>query len=299
MKILSLSILLLTISCSSTKETKSGGDLDKITNESFKKERPLKNSEVADFYTGNARALSPALHEETLDRHSKEELAGIAGSKDALLDIAVKCTTGDYNAAFKAADHAFDKYQKVALYWNLVANCHLNQGTYRKALLFYNKALEVSKNYVPALNNIGVLYSRQGQDQKALVAFEQASKHSRFSKTPRYNLAKIMLRYGLANEALVIFRSLLQGSPQDADLINSTASAYFMTGDYKQAANHYGRLPKSIQERPEVALNYAWTLKKLGDNSGASRVFKSISGSMNDEQKRYWNVVANQLGEKK
>lgn len=298
MKILTLTILLAVVACSSSKE-RSASEHDNITNASFKKERPLKNSEVADFYTGNAQALSPALHEETLDRHSKDELSRIAGGNDPLVDIAVKCTTGDYNAAFASANAAFDKYQKVATYWNLIANCHLNQGSYRKALLFYNKALEVSRNYVPALNNIGVLYARQGQDQKALVAFEKASSQSKFSKTPRYNMAKLMLRYGLADQALVIFRSLLQASPQDVDLLNSTASAYFLAGDYRQAAAHYGRIPAEVRMRPEIGLNYAWTLKLLGDQNAASKVFGSLERPEGEEQKNYWNVVAAQLGEKR
>lgn len=267
-----------------------------VKNEVFKKPKTLKTSEISDFFAGNEKSMNPALQDETTDRFSAEELNSLK-STDPLVEISVRCAQKDFKSAFEAAAKSFNQYQKVAHYWNVVANCHLNQGSFRKALLFYNKALEVSPNYVPALNNIGVMYSRQGQDQKALVAFEKANKASKFSKTPRYNMAKLYLVYGLAENAQPVFESLLSGSPDDVDLLNATATSYFMMSDYEKALSYYQQIPKSQWERAEVGLNLAVTLKKTGKEKEAEQVFAKIDQPKNANLKRYYSVIEKQLGD--
>ena len=296
MRFLFICMVLILAACSSTQEKRTEEPSSNITNESFKKERALSNTEVSDFYAGNTKALSPALQDETLGRFTQDEVKEMSGSNDPLTSMAVLCAQGEFDKAFATASKAFNSYQKVAAYWNQVANCHLSQGSTRKALLFYNKALEVSKDYVPALNNIGVLYARTGQDQKALIAFEKASSHGKFAKTPRYNLGKLYLTYGLTDKALTIFEGLLQGAPNDVDLLNSVASAYFIQGDYQKAAGTYQRIPNSLWSNPEIGLNLSYTLKMLGRDKDAIKVFNSVAKSKNPELKRYHSVVQSKLG---
>lgn len=295
MKFLYLLSLMIFMSCSTTKEKVAAPP--QVDSKSFKKEKMLSNNEVADYYSGNSKALNPALQDETLDRYTATEVVKLTESTDPLVEIAARCSRGEFEKGFAVASRVFNRYQKVATYWNVLANCHLNQGSFRKALLFYNKALEVVPNYVPALNNIGVLYSRQGQDQKALVAFEKANKQSRFSKTPRYNLAKLYLTYGIAELALPIFQSLLQNSPSDADLLNAVGSCYYLMSDYQQAYRYYSQIPTSEVQKSEVGLNLAITLKKLGRAADAKKVFKAISEPKTKELKQYYSVVEAQLGE--
>lgn len=297
MKLITLIMLAGLAACSSTSDKKSSESKIPSPDAFKKKERPLSNRDVPDYYSANIPAMSPALQDETLDRLSRDEADKAPASADPLMSMSLACGKGNFEEAFATASRAFQKYQKVAAYWNQVANCHLNQGNSRKALLFYNKALEVSPDYAPAMNNIGVLYSRQGQDQKALVAFEKASKSSRFSKTPRYNLARLYLSYGLADEALPIFDGLLSESPKDADLLNGVATAHFIKAQYAEAVGHYKRIPGQLSAEPEVGLNYAWSLGKLGKADEARKVFRSVRVPTNPEQKNYHGAVARLLGE--
>ncbi|HXH73778.1 MAG TPA: tetratricopeptide repeat protein [Bacteriovoracaceae bacterium] len=298
MKFLILFLLTGLVACSSNKDKATDAPA-KVTNESFKKEKPLSDREMRDFYSANVKALSPALQDETVDRYTPEEMSQVSDPADPLLTMAVMCSKGEFDPAFGIASKSFNKYQKVPGYWNQVANCHLNMGNSRKALLFYNKALEVSPDYVPTLNNIGVMYSRQGQDQKALVAFERANKNAKFSKTPRYNLAKLYLTYGLADEALPIFKALLSDSPQDVDLQNSVASAHFLMSNYQEAAQNYVKIPAEQLYSAEVGLNFALTLNKLGKQPEAIKVFNAVKEPSAPELKRYYSIVKAQLGERK
>lgn len=295
---LSLLALLALVSCSSgpVSEPKATEAPATVSKESFKKEKVLNANEVKDFYVDQPKALNPALQDETLDRYSADEIAMLADNTDPILEITIRCSKKDYDKAFATASKVFNRYQKIPVYWNSIANCHLNQGAHRKALLFYNKALEVSPGYVPALNNIGVLYSRQGEDQKALVAFDKANKQSKFAKTPRYNLARLYLSYGLAEQALPLFQGLLNEAGGDVDLLNAVASCHYILGDYQKAASLYGRIPASQLGRAEIGLNYAVTLKNIGKSAEAQKVYSGVSEPKSQALKEYYATIGSQLG---
>jgi tetratricopeptide (TPR) repeat protein len=291
-------LLFFLVACSSQTKKDPTSNVEAITNENFKKEKPLSSSQVSDFYSLPSVPTSGALQEETLDRLSGPDLQKLPATQDPLIGISTYCGQGRFQEGFSLASKNLDKYQKIPAFWNLVANCHLNQGNHRKALLFYNKAFELDQNYVPALNNIGVLYQRQGQDQKALVAFERAHRSSKFSKTPRYNLAKLYLKYGLVEQALPILNGLLESVPEDLELRDAVGSAYFMAGDYRLAVSHFQRLPPSVISRPEVGLNFTMSLLKLGQIDAAKKVMAMISKPKGQEMKSYYAQVASQLGGK-
>lgn len=289
-------VLILLVSCSSQKKDEkefSANSSGKL----FKKQKPLKLNEVPDFYLPTVKSLNPALADETLDRFSGDELSKMSDSPDPLIQISILCSNNNFDSAFKVASKVFDAYQKIPQYWNLVANCHLNQGSSRKALLFYNKALEVSANYVPALNNIGVMYSRQGQEQKALVAFERASKFSKFSKTPRYNLAKLYLSYGLVDLAQPIFEGLLNSSSKDVDLLNALATCYFLNSNYQKSVSLFEKIPKEYWSNPEIGLNFSISLKKVNRLKDAKTLLSNIRTPDTDSLKRYYRIVESKLGE--
>ncbi len=289
-------VLFFIVGCASDKKSSSLSP-EKVTNDSFKKEKTLKTSEVQDFYEGNAKALSPALQDETIDRFNSDELTQFSESSDPLLQISILCKGGKYKEAFERAATAFNRYQKVALYWNMIGSCHLNQGSFRKALLFYNKALELKPNYVPALNNIGVMYSRQGIYQKAQVAFERANNQSKFAKTPRYNLGKLYLTYGLADLALPIFHGLLSTSPNDVDLLNAMGTCHFLRADYKNALNFYEQIPVNLRKNPEYGLNIALAMKKANRPEDAKKTFLDLENPSGNEMKRYYTSIGKMLGD--
>jgi tetratricopeptide (TPR) repeat protein len=291
-------LMIFLMACSSQTKKAPTSNVEAITNENFKKEKPLSASQISDFYSLPSVPTSGALQDETLDRLSGADLQKLPATQDPLIGISTHCGQGRFQEGFSLASKNLDKYQKIPTYWNLVANCHLNQGNHRKALLFYNKAFELDQNYVPALNNIGVLYQRQGQDQKALVAFERAHRSSKFSKTPRYNLAKLYLKYGLVEQALPILNGLLESVPEDLELRDAVGSAYFMAGDYRTSVSHFQRLPPSVISRPEVGLNFTMSLLKLGQIDAAKKVMAMINKPKAQELKSYYAQVASQLGGK-
>lgn len=286
---------LFIISCSSNQKP-APKFAENINSASFKKQKALSPAEVKDFYTTKLKTQNPALQDETLDRYTTDELSKMSESQDPILDISLACLKRDFTQAFSTASKVYDRFQKVPSYWTQIANCHLSQGNLRKAMLFYNKALEIDSSYIPALNNLGVLYQKNGDDQKALVAFEKANKQSRFSKTPRYNLGKIYLKYGLSELAIPLLKGLLNESPTDVDLLNAVATAYFFANDYSTALAYYQKIPRDFWKLAEVGLNLAMTVKNLGKAQDAVKIYNQIQKPETKSMKDYYSTIGKQVG---
>lgn len=274
-------------------------ELDSISNKDFKKESPIEKNQIKDYFIYNQQVLeNPILKDETLGRLTSDEVKEFEKSKDPLVSMAYLCTRRQFKEAYTVAAKHYDRFQKVPAYWNQLGICYLEQKEERKALLYFNKALEAEKDYVPTLNNFGVMYTRQGQNQKAIVAFEKASQIGKFSKTPRYNLARLYLEYGLSEKALPILQSLSNQSQADIGVTNSIATAYLMQGDHQTALRFYKQLSPKIWKRAEVGVNIAFAYHLAGSNKDAVKVFKDITKPKHKEIKDYYYLMAQKIGVK-
>lgn len=248
----------------------------KVQNKDFQTKTKISYSQNQDHY--GVATSGNALAGETADKMSRAEAADLAKGQDPLATMMLFCYQKDFKEGFGLAEQLFDTHQNLPTYWNQVATCHLLQGNERKALLFYNKAMEVVPNYVPALNNIGVIYGRSGQDQKALVALEKALAGGRFTKTPRYNLAYLYLHYGMGQQALGHFQSMVEESPQDADLRSGLANSYALMSRWEEAWAEFNRIPDANRKNPSVGYNMALTAHRLGKKDVARNLLSKVDG---------------------
>lgn len=288
------------ISCSTTKkEPESISGVEGIRNEDFKKVKPVEKSQVRDYFTNNRQVLqNPVLKDETIERLTTEEVKEFRGDKDPLVAMAFLCNQRKYKEAYALASSSYDRLHKIPSYWNQLGICYLDQKEFRKSLLYFNKALEVQKDYVPTLNNFGVMYARLGQPQKAIVAFERAANVGKFSKTPRYNLAKLYLEYGLSAKALPILQSLSNQVHIDVGITNSIATAHLMQGDHSTAITFFNQLSPKLWEKPEIGINFALAHYLAGNRAQALKIYKNLSKPKQQDLKNYYNLMAQKIGVK-
>ena len=301
-RIYSLVLLSALVACSSHQK-KDGestfSDIDKITNNDFKKEPMVDKRQVKDYFQNNQPNLeNPVLKDETMALLTSSEADAFEDGKDPLVTMAYLCTKGKFNEAYAVAAKSFDRYQKLPSYWNQLGICYLDQKEFRKSLLYFNKALEAERNYVPALNNFGVMYSRQGQYQKAVVAFEKAAHLGKFSKTPRYNLAILYLKFGLSQKALPILQSLANTSEPDVGIANAIGTSYLMQGNYQSAWKYYQQIPKNLWERADIGVNIAFAVYKSGNSKTAVSIFEDIKKPKDTSLREYYEQMAQVMGVK-
>ncbi len=100
-------------------------------------------------------------------------------------------------------------------------------GRLQEAETWYKKTVEADPGYVPALNNLGVVYLHGEKFSEARDSFEKAIRLNPGYVDPYYNLACLFARTGEPEKALPYLRKAVSMSPQakqwamnDPDLAN-------------------------------------------------------------------------------
>mgnify|MGYP002622912770 CR=1 FL=1 len=284
--IIYFSLLVLAIGCSSNPKSYVEG----IKNENFNSPTLVKYNYRDDFLANSNSRYFPLLADETLQRHKKSEIKDVLDKANELTKITVLCHLKEYEDAYEVVDNLFSRYKEHPVYWNSVGICYFLEGNLRKAQLFFNKSLDVEKNYAPALNNLGVIYRARGEDQKALVAFERARSASKYSKTPKFNIAQLYLEYGIIDKAFKFFFGMKKEYPSDIDVAAALATTYLFKGNYRSAVSEFSKLPSDFQERDDIGINYAYALYLKGDKKEARSVLSDVE-LKNPKLNAYYNKV--------
>lgn len=295
MKALSLLLVfaLLQISCSSgEKDTaeKLPEGLSGIENSDFKPKPAVPYVPKQDVFKVDA-AISSSTAKESVDRIPTAKLEKLEVDQDPINSAIGHCYRKQFDQAFAIFDRSYDRYRMHPSYWNQIGTCYLLQEDYRKALLYYNKALGIDANYAPAINNFGVLYWRQGKDQLAIEAFEKASKVNAFSMTPIFNLAQLYLQYGFAEEAFRLLSALQKQSRNDMDVLSSLGTCYLMMGNPQSAVAYFDQIDDEYLKRPDITLNYAYALKMVGRKSDAKDALKNLSAKDLTDYANYYTRI--------
>lgn len=285
-----LLILLFIVGCASNGNREK--DLEEITNEDFQRAVPVSYSAGADHYSEVSAKDASALNDETLFRLS--DYSGSVKDGDVVTRITQLCYEKNYEEALALVNAEYERYRENPSFWNQVGSCYLLQGQNRKALLFYNKALEFEKDYAPAFNNIGVLYRMNGEDQRAEVAFKSAVSSSAFSKTPRFNLAQLYLSYGLYGLAIENFKVL--ESSGDVEVLAGLGSAFLMAGSSSQATGYFKRIEEKYYRKPFIGINAALAYYASGDRRVAQSALRQVNEDDLGELKGYYNQVKEKIG---
>jgi len=297
MKILLTSLLLASLftGCSSAPKKDSPLELDSVTNDDFKKDKVEKFTTEQDKFGEVDDKAFEALKDESIQRLDDPSDLDIKTSLDEMI---VKCYEGKYDEAFSLVVQNHDKYRTNPIFWNQVGTCYMLKGERRKALLFYNKALEYKSSYSPAYNNIGVMYIREGNDQKALVAFKRAIKSQSFGKTPRFNMGQVYLQYGMYDLAIKEFNTLYRVSKKDVDVLAGLGNAYLMKGKLDKAKSYFKAIDNDYWERPYVGINWAYLNYLQGDKDKAADIFKDVETKDLGPWKEYHAQLKNKMGVK-
>jgi tetratricopeptide (TPR) repeat protein len=283
-KISSLLFFVLLFSCSSP-TTRQNSKV--VSNNDFKKSPTYIYQSGKDYHSSKSDTSFQSMSDESLNRISPNNNSEI-NENDILSTMIDLCYKKKFNQAFELARTHTNQMMKVPTFWNQLGTCYLLNGKERKALLYFNKALELAPQYTPSLNNYGLIYLKQNSDQKALAAFIKSLESKKFAKTPRFNMAQLLLSYGLADEALPIFRSLISQAPQDVDILSGLANSYFLLGDSRQSIEFFKQIPEKFHERPDIGINYSKALFESGAKDQALEKIENVNKPKNLEYQKYY-----------
>lgn len=285
------SIFVLTGCATSTKDK----EYSDITKDDFKTKKQIAYNQNKDKFKGIEDANYKVLGEESLSRFSDP---GDLEARGVLDEITISCYERDFDKAFSLIKEKSAEYKRNPVFWNKVGTCFMLKGERRKALLFYNKALEFKASYAPAFNNLGFMYKLENEDQKALVAFTRAKKANEYAKTPLFNLGNLYLEYGLFSQAISTFTGLYNIEKRDVDVLNGLAVAYLMQGNSDRSLSFYKEINPDFLEKPEFGINYSLALFRANKKKNAKDALSDIDKEKLGPWKAYYIQVASIVGVK-
>jgi cytochrome c-type biogenesis protein CcmH/NrfG len=99
--------------------------------------------------------------------------------------------------------------------WTHLGHLYYDSDQAAKAIVAYNKSLELHKGDANLLTDLGVMYRKTNQFQKAIEMFDRAIKENPTHLPSRYNKGIVMM-YDLsdANGAIASWEGLLKIDPQ-------------------------------------------------------------------------------------
>jgi len=139
---------------------------------------------------------------------------------------------------------------------HLLAIVCAHQARYQEAIRYYQHALSLSPESVPALSNLGAALSAVGQPHEALFELEKALKLDPKLAALWFNAANIISDLGEYKKALSYYEQAIQLSPSYIQAHNNFGKALFALGDYSKALNCY---EKAIALKPDYI--EAWSNK--------------------------------------
>jgi len=130
------------------------------------------------------------------------------------------------------------------------------KGQNSKAVLEYEKAIQLNPYNIKAHYNLGILYKQQAKYEKAIQSYRQVVKLDPYFGKAHYNLGVILKSLGRNQEALMEFKKTVQIDPAFAD-------AHLGLGMI------YSQSPK---DRPLAVFHYKKYLRLIPSGSTSSKI---------------------------
>ncbi|KAG0197409.1 TOM (translocase of outer membrane) complex component [Mortierella sp. GBA30] len=156
-----------------------------------------------------------------------------------------------------------------------LAEYYLGQREYQQAMECYNKAIELDTIHMAkALNMRGTFTFLMGDGKKALLDFNKA-----IELDPKYvqtyiKRGSIYMEQGDAEKTFNEFDTAISIDAEDPNIYYHRGQVFFITGEYEHAAKDY---IKSIELEPEFVfshIQYGVAQYKLGNIADAMAIFK-------------------------
>ncbi len=144
---------------------------------------------------------------------------------------------------------------------------YLGQGETKKAIEFFNKALEIDEMYIPAWNDKGVTYLELKDYINALDCFERVAYLDHRISMPQYNKGYVQLMLERYNDSVATFDTFLENYPFKDD--------FYKYALFLKAQGHY-----NLKEYEDARKLLEKAVKKKKNFKEAQELLKQVSDEM-------------------
>jgi tetratricopeptide (TPR) repeat protein len=157
--------------------------------------------------------------------------------------------------------------------FNLAIKNHQESKT-DNAEKLYNQVLKIDPNYLPALNNLGVLYKKLGKHNKAKSCYEKAITLNPNNIDILYNLGNIFQKLEEYQKAKDYYEKVIKINPNYTDAYNNLGVVFQKLGKYQKAKNCYEKVITIIPNYAEAHNNLGIMFQKLEEYQKAINCYE-------------------------
>jgi tetratricopeptide (TPR) repeat protein len=259
--------------------------LEQTTTNEKPKEEPMKTQESLTTSPTSQAASSLGFSEESFPTDPFENKEEIAESKDPEVwnkKGNIHFQNGDYEKAIVAYNKAIELDRSFGWPYTNLAHTYLKLGKYAEAILLYQKSASLLKNNeekAAAWNSLGNIYRHLNEYENALNAYQKADE----------------LNPQNAGQHDHMELASLEPNSRSAQVWLELGNLFFKSGSYKEAADAYAQAVKIEPSSGWAHSNLAMSLVFQGKHEEAVSVYlKSIDLFNNDKDKAVsWNRLGN------
>ena len=157
--------------------------------------------------------------------------------------------------------------------FNLAIKNHQESKT-DNAEKLYNQVLKIDPNYLPALNNLGVLYKKLGKHNKAKSCYEKAITLNPNNIDILYNLGNIFQKLEEYQKAKDYYEKVIKINSNYTDAYNNLGVVFQKLGKYQKAKNCYEKVITIIPNYAEAHNNLGIMFQKLEEYQKAINCYE-------------------------
>lgn len=192
---------------------------------------------------------------------------------------------GDYTAALRNLLEAEQLYDKDPQLHNDLGLTYMEKNEMGKALVHFQKAIELKPDYAYARNNMGIAYLRSQRWDEAIATMEPLVKDLLYD-TPHVARSNLGFAYYSKKDypkAQQYYQQALDLVPMFVPALHGLGLTYLESGQTSQAVSV---LEKATKQAPRIAILYfdlARALERSGDTSAARSAYAKVVELENKE----------------
>lgn len=205
-----------------------------------------------------------------------------------------------YDEAEKLLFNITKQEPRLSIAWGNLARIYRERSDKKKEIEAYSKMLEnatAEEDEVVAVNGAARALFESGKADRALGLLNEALKKYPESYEMNAAIGKIYLAAGQYRNSVKHFEKVLSKKPDEVDILNQIALAYFNLGEESKASQYWNKSFKiKPQQLKEKTLNYYLNLGILYMDQKkyleAANIFQTAI-SMNPKHHKIWSTLGN------
>lgn len=149
----------------------------------------------------------------------------------------------------------------------LLGKVYVELNNYTEAIAVYLKVLEQSPDNLDVIYELALLYNAQKNDREAVKYFEMAAaKGMKQDNAFLENMASSYLEFDIEKGVEILNRVLIK-KPNDAEILNQIAQAYYNHKDFAKAFDYYYKIYLNDNKNAKALYMSGVSLIRKGDKT--------------------------------